>query len=99
MRIAVVGANGRAGLEVVKQGLKRGHQVSAIARRPAAVGLQHENLTIHAADVLEPVALAPALAGVDAVVSALGIGTSRAGTVVYSEGIKNIISLMGPERP
>jgi putative NADH-flavin reductase len=52
MRIAVVGANGRAGLEVVKQGLKRGHQVSAIARRPASVGLEHDNLKIHAADVL-----------------------------------------------
>ena len=99
MRIAVVGANGRAGLEVVKQGLKRGHEVSAIARRPAAVGLEHENLKIHAADVLDPVALAPAFARVDAVVSALGIGTSRAATVVYSDGIKNIVSLMGPSGP
>jgi putative NADH-flavin reductase len=99
MRIAVVGANGRAGLEVVKQGLKRGHQVSAIARQPAAVGLEHQNLTIHAADVLDPVALIAALAGVDAVVSALGIGTSRAATVVYSDGIKNIVSLMGRSGP
>jgi putative NADH-flavin reductase len=86
MRIAVIGANGRAGLEVVKQGLKRGHQVSAIARRPAAVELEHENLK-------------PALAGVDAVVSALGIGTSRAATVVYSDGIKNIVSLMERSGP
>jgi putative NADH-flavin reductase len=48
---------------------------------------------------LDPVALAPALAGVDAVVSALGIGTSRAPTVVYSDGIRNIVSLMGPSGP
>ncbi len=99
MRIAVVGANGRAGLEVVKQGLKRGHEVSAIARRPAAVRVEHENFKIHAADVLDPVALAPALAGVDAVVSALGIGTSRAATVVYSDGIKNIVRLTGRSGP
>jgi putative NADH-flavin reductase len=99
MRIAVVGANGRAGLEVVKQGLKRGYEVNAIARWPAAVGLKQENLTIHAADVLDPVALEPSLVGVDAVVSALGIGTSRAATVVYSGGIKNIVSVMGRGGP
>lgn len=99
MRIAVVGANGRAGLEVVKQGLQRGYEVRAITRRPNAVGMEHENLKIHAADVLDPVALAPALAGVDAIVSTLGIGTSRAATVVYSDGIRNIVKPMGRNGP
>jgi hypothetical protein len=37
--------------------------------------------------------------GVDAVVSALGIGTSRAATIVYSGGIKNIVSVMGRGGP
>jgi putative NADH-flavin reductase len=95
MRIAVVGATGHTGAQVVEQALTRGHRVTAIARRPDAVELNHENLVVEAADVLDPDRIATALAGSEAVVSALGIGTSRAATVVYSDGIKNLLSAMG----
>jgi putative NADH-flavin reductase len=94
MRIAVVGATGHTGAQVVEQALTRGHRVTAIARRPDAVELKHENLVVEAADVLDPDRIATALAGSEAVVSALGIGTSRAATVVYSDGIKNLLSAM-----
>ena len=95
MRIAVVGATGHTGAQVVKQALRRGHGVTAIARRPEAIELKHENLIVEPADVLDPERLVSALAGSEAVVSALGIGTSRAATVVYSEGIKNLLGAMG----
>ena len=94
MRIAVVGATGHTGAQVVEQALTRGHRVTAIARRPDAVELKHENLVVEAADVLDPDRIATALAGSEAVVSALGIGTSRAATVVHSDGIKNLLSAM-----
>lgn len=95
MRVAVVGATGRTGRQVVEQALTRGDHVTALARRPEAMRMQHENLAIAAADVLHPDHLVAALAGSEAVVSALGIGKSREATVIYSEGIKNVLRAMG----
>jgi putative NADH-flavin reductase len=47
-----------------------------------------------AADVLDRAGLAELLAGADAVVSTLGIGASKEPTVVYSEGIANVLHAM-----
>lgn len=94
MRIAVVGATGRTGRQVVEQALARGHRVTALARRPADVDLRHEHLAVAAADVLDPDRLGAALAGSEAVVSALGVGTSRKATVVYSQGVSNVLGAM-----
>ncbi|WP_280275316.1 NAD(P)-dependent oxidoreductase [Nocardia wallacei] len=94
MRIAVAGANGRTGTHVVIQALARGHEVTALARRPDTVTHYDPQLRVTAADVLERESLAGPLTGVDAVVSALGIATSRQPTVVYSQGIANILDVM-----
>jgi putative NADH-flavin reductase len=37
MAIAVLGASGRAGSEIVKELVARGHEVIAIARKPEAI--------------------------------------------------------------
>jgi putative NADH-flavin reductase len=94
MRLAVIGANGRTGIEVVRQALGRGHHVTAIARRPEQVRLQHERLTVADADALDPVALSRGLIGATGVVSTLGVGTSRAPTSLYSLGTANILGAM-----
>ena len=44
--------------------------------------------------MLNRAALAEVLAGTDAVVSTLGVGTSRQPTVVYSDGISNVLHAM-----
>ncbi|MEO6629113.1 MAG: SDR family oxidoreductase [Aquihabitans sp.] len=94
MDIAVVGATGRTGSLVVEQGLARGHHMTALARRPEAIELRSEDLVVTEADVLDADRLVTAVAGCQAVVSALGIGTSRKATVVYSEGTKNLLRAM-----
>ena len=94
MRIAVIGAAGRTGLQVVEQALARGHDVTALARRPHLVALRDARLRTGAADVLKLVTLDDQLAGSDAVVSTIGVGTSRAPTTVYSEGITNVLAAM-----
>ena len=94
MKIAVVGATGRTGGQVVEQALARGDDVIALARHPEAL-LQHgPDVAVAVADVLDRAAVAGALAGADAVVSALGIGASRQPTTVYSEGTANILHAM-----
>lgn len=93
MKIAVIGATGRTGLHVTEQALTRGDHVIALARHRQALPLR-PGLTSAAADVLDRAVLDHALAGADAVVSALGTGASRQPTVVYSDGTANILYAM-----
>jgi putative NADH-flavin reductase len=95
MKIAVVGATGRTGWQVVEQALARGDEVIALARHPEALPPHGPDVAVAAADVLDRAALSGALAGADAVVSALGVGASRQPTTVYSEGTANILHAMG----
>src|SRR5487761_47906 len=94
MRLAVFGATGGTGRQVVEQALGLGHEVVALARRPEALTIQHDRLRVVAGDVLKPDSAAAPIADADAVVSTLGIGYSRAHTVVYSQGTANIIDAM-----
>jgi putative NADH-flavin reductase len=91
MRIAVIGANGRTGRIVVRDALERGHQVIAVARTNADLNPDDDNLTNARADVRDADALTRALDGANAVISALGVGTSRAPTDVYSTGVRNTL--------
>ena len=94
MRIAVIGANGHTGRIVVKDALARGHQVVAVARTDQVSKPDDHNLTNARADVRDAGALMHALVGTDAVISALGVGASRAGTDVYSTGVSNTLAAM-----
>lgn len=69
MKIALIGISGRVGSRVADELLKRGHQVTGIARNPADVNSQ-PSLTVQQGDATDPETLTPLLAGHDAVVSA-----------------------------
>ncbi|MBO9516836.1 MAG: NAD(P)-dependent oxidoreductase [Porphyrobacter sp.] len=70
MKIAVLGASGRAGSEIAKEAAARGHQVLAIARNPEKIAAA-EGVTAKVGDASDPEALAALIAGSDAVISAL----------------------------
>ncbi|QSR15694.1 NAD(P)-dependent oxidoreductase [Novosphingobium sp. KA1] len=70
MKIAVLGASGRAGSEIVKEAAARGHQVLAIARNPDKIAAI-AGVAAWAGDASDPEALAALIAGQDAVISAL----------------------------
>ena len=72
MKIIVFGSTGGIGRQVVTQALDAGHQVTAVARRPEVMTIQHERLQVVRGDVLEPASFQQALTGQDVVVSALG---------------------------
>jgi uncharacterized protein YbjT (DUF2867 family) len=72
MKIAVLGANGKAGRLVAAEALERGHAVVAVVRDPARVEVEHARLHVARADATDEVALTEAVAGVDAVISTLG---------------------------
>ena len=92
MRVVVFGATRGIGLEVVKELVAQGHAVRAFARDPSALaGLPVE---VAHGDVLRPETVRAAVAGMEAVVSALGQGTSNAPTTHMSEGTAAILAAM-----
>lgn len=94
MRLAVFGATGGTGAELTRQALDRGHEVTALVRRPSAVRIDHRALHVVGGDVLVPGAAHRVVAGADAVISALGIGYHRHATTVYSQGTGNVLAGM-----
>lgn len=73
MKITVLGATGGTGVRVVRHALASGHQVTAVVRDRARLDVpDHPDLGIVVADPADQDALAPAITGSDAVVSALG---------------------------
>jgi putative NADH-flavin reductase len=75
MKIAVLGASGRAGSEITKELSARGHQVLAIARKPEAIP-QLPGVIAKAGDASDPAALADLIRPADAVISALHFDVS-----------------------
>lgn len=93
MKVVIFGATGGTGSEVVKQALVAGHEVTAVARRPSAITIQHDRLRILEGDVLAPETLHQAIVGQDAVVFAVG-AADRSPTKIYSAGVMNILLTM-----
>lgn len=70
MKVAVLGASGRAGSEITKALAARDHIVTAIARNPETIP-SAPGVTPVAGDASDPAALADLIKGSDAVISAL----------------------------
>lgn len=97
MKIAVLGASGPTGQEIVKQALENGDQLQVLVRDESKLAVRHANLHIVKGDALDAAAVERVVSGQDAVISALGgkAGiTGSARTTVYSQGAKNIVLAM-----
>ena len=93
-RILIVGATGGTGRQLVTQALDRGYVVTALARDPAQLQLNHPRLTVVRGDVLDAGSVERALAGQDAVLSALGHRPYFYPTNILSLGTHNILRAM-----
>jgi len=94
MRIVIFGANGPTGRRATEQAVAQGHTVTAVTRRPEAFPLEGPLVRVVGADVEDPVAVAGAVAGQDAVVSTLGTPFGRKPVTVYSAGLTHITEAM-----
>jgi uncharacterized protein len=70
--IAVFGAMGNIGRQIVREAQARGHDVTAVVRDPASVGTHRARLQVVRGDILDPADVLAAVAGHDAVISAVG---------------------------
>lgn len=91
-KILVLGASGTVGRHVLTQGLEAGHEITALTRDRATLATSaHPHLTVREADVLDARALAPIVAGHDAVVVVLGAGAKGG---VRGRGTAAVIAAM-----
>ncbi len=91
MKLLVFGATGGTGRALLDQGLAQGHQVTAFVRNPAALEAR-PGLTIVEGDVTDASAVGRAVAGQEAVLSALGPRGGQYG--VLPGGVQNIATAM-----
>lgn len=96
MKLAVFGATGKTGLEVVKQSLEKGHHATAFVRDPSRMPIQHDHLVLVTGDIFDPTEVATAVKGQDAVVCVLGSSELKK-TTIRSAGTANIIQAMKQE--
>lgn len=96
-KIAIIGATGRAGSQLLEEALRRGHSVTAIARDTSKLG-ERAGVVRKNVDVLDAQALQAAVAGHDVVISAAHFATIPASAVigpVKQAGVKRLLVVGG----
>jgi putative NADH-flavin reductase len=93
MKIAVFGATGDTGKQIVEQALALGHEVVAYARTPTKLNISNDHLTVIQGELSDEALIETAIKCVDAVLSALG---PRGGSkdMPLNHGMQNIIAAM-----
>jgi putative NADH-flavin reductase len=93
MKLTILGATGGTGRHLVAAALDRGHQVTALVRRPGSFDAS-PGLTEHAwTDLADSATLTQALTGSDAVISTLG-GAAKGATTVCTDAIRTTLTAM-----
>ena len=92
MKIALIGATGFVGSQVLAEALQRGHQVTALARDPSKLAARPQ-LQVVAADATDAQAVARAAAGHDVLVSAYNGPRGEADfSARYLQGARAIVA-------
>jgi putative NADH-flavin reductase len=92
-KIAVFGATGDTGKQIVEQALQAGYEVVAYARNPSKLNVSNEHLTVIQGELSDAALIETVLRGCGAVLSALG---PRGGSKnkPLTQGMRNIIEAM-----
>ncbi len=93
MKLAIFGATGGTGTELVKQALERGHSVTALVRNLAQLADKGDGLTVMTGDINDLASVERCIQGQDAVICALGARDLKK-TMIRTAGTVNIISAM-----
>lgn len=100
MKLAVLGATGGTGKEIVRIALAQGDEVRILARTPAKVETKNERLTVVQGDAFKEIDVQTVIRGCDVVLSALGSGSflqQARKTTFYSETAKCLVKAMRKE--
>jgi putative NADH-flavin reductase len=93
MKLALFGATGRTGKEVLLQSLVKGYEVKVLARNKGALDLKDAKLQVIEGDALDAAAVNTVVEGSDVVMVALGART-KAEAQVHSIATQHIVNAM-----
>ena len=82
MKLAVVGATGNIGKQIIEEALTRGHEVTAIVRDASRVERTHENLHVVTGDIFHASSIAKEAIHHDVLISAFGPKHGEEGKLV-----------------
>lgn len=101
MHIAVLGATGQTGSDLVKQALSRGHKVTAIVRDEAKLrqvigdeNADNSNLVVSRANIFSGESLKEVLDGADIVICTLGFSRNVQPVVGYTDVTKAMVEAL-----
>ena len=86
VNVVVFGATGETGRWIADRAVQAGHEVTAFVRDPGRMHVVHDRVKVVRGDVLDAASADGAIAGQDAVLSALG-STARNPAPVLSIGV------------
>lgn len=108
MRLTILGPSGRIGHHVLEQALEAGHQVTVLVRDPARLGDAANKVNVVTGTVNDADAVDRAVAGAEAVVSAIGpdantpeqvdrlrVGMRNTIAAMQRHGVRRIVNLSG----
>jgi len=94
MKLVIFGATGGTGRALVQQALDRGHTVTAFVQKASRLRITDARLRLAVGNVLDYGTVEAAIAGQDAVLSALGHKQWLIKTSILSRGTRNILAAM-----
>ena len=106
MKILILGGTGRTGIQLIEEGLRRGHQINALVRYPEKLKSESSNLQVIKGTPSNIDDLRKAINGAEVVVNTLNISTNsnwpwaklRTPKDFISSSIRNMINVMHEER-
>ena len=98
MKIAVIGSTHGIGLALVKAALADGHEVTALARVPSRMTINHPNLRVVAGDAQALDAVAKVIEGQEVICNCLGTKKVAEKITLFSRSTENLAKAMKPEQ-
>ncbi|SDD49145.1 NAD(P)-dependent oxidoreductase [Pedobacter soli] len=92
LKIALIGATGKAGTYILKALLAQNFQVKALVRNPEKIRFNHSALTVTTGDVGDGEVVQDLINGCDVVISALGLGNPASEKTIFTQSTVNIIT-------
>lgn len=104
LKITVYGGTGNIGQRIVAEALRRGHQVTVVARDPSKLSLKEPGLAAARGDVLDTADVARLATGQDVVISAINNGRGGASEgndflVRAAKSLVGALETLGPRAP
>jgi len=95
MKLLILGATGDIGEAVLKAAVSAGHDVTAFVRSPDKLGDVGDRVHVIQGDLTDAAAIASAMTGRDAVISAIGSSPDKAQLDAPATAVRLILAAMG----